>query len=682
LWSLVPPVAVEPPAVQDEAWPRSDIDRFILAKLEKTGLAPVKDASPRSLIRRIFFDLIGLPPAPEEADAFAAEPTQQRLAELVDRLLALPQFGERWGRHWLDVARFAESSGREFNFTYPHAWPYRNWVIDSLNADKPYDQFIREQIAGDLLPAGGEAYENERRLGTGFLAVGPKRHSAGLRDFRAEMVDDQIDTTMRAILGLTVACARCHDHKFDPIPTRDYYALAGVFQSTEPLYGTIDQQYSRYVTEVVPFGPDAAAKYEAAQAFDKRLAEAKKDLETKQSGLKKRELAEVAPPPDPDFDGSEKVKAALAALRSEVAEAGADLKSLEENRPPPPPYGFAVKEGEKPQNARIAIRGELGDLGDAVPRSCLSAVSIDGVEPPPDDASGRLQLAQWLTSRDNPLTARVLVNRVWHHLFGRGLVQTVDNFGNLGRPPSHPELLDTLADEFMEDGWSLKRLIRRIVTSRVYQLSTAMNESAQSIDPDNTHLWRANLRRLDAESLRDAILSVSGQLDLSRPEGSSVTGLGDVLVRGVPLEKLQPPSNHRSVYLPVIRDYLPEMFDLFDFPSPSLVSGGRATTTVPPQELFLQNSPLVIELSAHAAERVLDAAGDVEEGGVEYAYKLTLSRPPTHEEHVRAIGFIDEATKKWETAEKKTDESRKQAWAGLMQALMASAEFRYLVENE
>ena len=683
LWSLQPPRQTAPPEVENRQWPRSVIDRFVLAKIEQQGMTPTRDASREALVRRAYFDLIGLPPTPHEVADFLADKSATALEKVVDRLLASPLFGERWGRHWLDVVRFAESSGREFNFTYPHAWPYRNYVIDAFNQDTPYDQFICEQVAGDLLP---DRNDDAARIATGFLAVGPKRHNDGGLPFFMDIADDQIDTTFRAVMGLTLACARCHDHKFDPIPTTDYYALAGIFLSTEPLYGTIKQEYSNSPTDVYPFGPDAQPKHVAFAAHQQKLAElrAKRDEKDKEFSKVKYELrskrGDETQAEDADSELIAELKKQKADLEQQVEAFDKQLEELQASAPPAPKYSVSARDRDKPTDSHVALGGVATQKGDIVPRGFLQAISVPDAPAIDPQQSVRLQLAAWLSSRQNPLTARVMVNRIWHHLFGRGIVETVDNFGTLGKEPSHPELLDYLAREFMHGDWSVKRMIRSMVLCRTYGLSTERVAANDLIDPDNRWFWRATVRRLEAESIRDAILAVSGQLDRTPPEGSTVTALGDKLLDHISFEELQPPSNHRSVYLPVLRDYLPELFELFDFPSPSLVTGRRATTNVSTQTLYLRNSPFVAEQSKHTARRVLNRGpiGDGER--IEYLYRLAVSRPPSPEELQSALAFLASAQAKLASDQAEGPDPQLATWAALAQAMFASAEFRYLVD--
>jgi hypothetical protein len=709
-WSFQSPVAVENPPVEQSAWPRSRIDYFVLARLEAKGLKPVADANRRTLVRRVFFDLVGLPPTTAEVEQFVADDSPEALGALIDRLLESPRFGERWGRHWLDVVRYAESSGMEFNFTYPHAWPYRDYVIDALNQDKPYDVFLREQIAGDLMPVGegdSPAAIEARRVAPSILAFGPKRHNSGGTEFRMDVVDDQINTVFRATLAMTVSCARCHDHKFDPIPTKDYYALAGIFLSTEPLYGTIKQKYSNNPTELLPVGPDAAAAHAATEDHDKKSKEADKQLAAKRGELKKATeaekvatekkaaaeeqvqaktaAAEDGAAPDPAAQqtleqavaGLQETVARVAALKGEISTLEASLAELKKNKPARPHYSMTVRDRAKPADTKVAVRGNFRELGESAPRGFLTAVQVPDSPKVDASRSGRLELAEWIASRDNPLTARVMVNRIWHHLFGRGLVASVDNFGLIGKQPSHPQLLDTLALQFTADGWSVKRMIRSIMLSRAYQLSSEPAGANMEIDPDNRLFWRATPRRLEAEAIRDAILAVSGQLALDRPVGSSVTGLGDQLVRGIPTSKIQPPSNHRSVYLPVVRDYVPELFDLFDFPSPSLVNGRRSVTNVPSQALYLRNSPFVAEQAKHAARRLLaspQASADGDRANL--AVRWALARDITEDERAGALQLVQ----KIQQNEAAGSERQVDAWAAWFHTLFTTAEFRFLVD--
>jgi hypothetical protein len=560
------------------------------------------------------------------------------------------------------LARYAESSGMEFNFTYPHAWPYRDYVIDAFNQDKPYDRFITEQLAGDLLPSEDWQQRDEQRLATGFLAVGPKRHNAGTTTFRMEMVDDQIKATTEAFLGLTVGCARCHDHKFDPIPTTDYYSLAGIFLSTETLYGTTKIKYSRHPTAKIPFGSKAAERHATYQAHQAKQKAAEDELKKKEAALKKLKK---------ESKKQKKLEQAIADLKAKV-------KRLKAEAPQPPQYGMGAREG-KPSDTHVAVGGDPNNRGDTMARGFLSAVSIPGTPGIDKKSSGRLQLARWITAPENPLTARVMVNRIWHHLFGRGLVASVNNFGMLGERPSHPALLDHLAVRFQEEGWSIKQLIRRLVRSRVYQLSTHKEDQRFAQDPDNILLWRMRPRRLEVEPLRDAILAVSGQLDRRRPEGSSVTALGQQLARGVSAEKLNPKNPHRTVYLPVVRHYAAEMLQEFDFAASSLVVGDRAETTTSQQALFFLNNAFILEQAAAAAKRLQRDVPDDRAAQIRLAYLRTVSRAPTAAERQRAETFLRKTAEVLAPADLNKAARQQTALASFVQALFGSAEFRYLL---
>ena len=664
-WAFRKPEARKVPQPKEANWVRSDLDRFILSKLEVSGLNPGKDVSKATLLRRIYFDLIGLPPTPDQMKSFLADDSPKAFDKMVDDLLASSQFGERWGRHWMDVARYAESTGMERNFTYPHAWRYRDYVIKSFNEDKPYDLFVKEQVAGDLMVSKDAKQEAERLVATGFLAMGPKSlNQRDKRIFTMDIVDEQIDVATRATLGLSVACARCHDHKFDPIPTEDYYALAGIFRSTKTHYGTAKGNGNRQTGSLIPMGEDAKElkaeldryKREMA-ALGKQLKKAQKQLQV----LKRRK-------------NDEGMQAKMDECAEDVRETNAQLKQMKKNSPKAPQYAMGVQDGKDLVNIRVHLRGDVDTLGATIQRGYLTALPIKEASRPKIEESGRLQLAEWLTHEENPLAARVMVNRIWHHLFGQGIVRTVDNFGSSGEAPSHPELLDYLALRFQANGWSIKQAIREIVLSRTYQLASSGNADNFKKDPENKLLWRANVRRLEAEALRDAMLSASGELDVEPVKGSAVAKAGNGNVgRGVtiPRDSLENVS-HRSVYLPIVRNLLPEFLRAFDFAEPSMIVGRRQETTVPSQALFLLNSPFVIKQASAMAKNLLAEGKSAPETLVEKAYERTLSRPPSEEELLQAMKFHQIAS----SAKGELDSS--DALAHLCHALFASAEFRYL----
>jgi hypothetical protein len=655
-WAFQPPKGTRPPAVKEAAWPRGDIDRFLLAGLEAKGLRPVADAEPRALLRRLTFDLTGLPPKPEEVEGFvkahAANP-RAALEAAVDRLLASPQFGERWGRHWLDVARYAESSGRTANFAYPHAWRYRDYVIAAFNADKPYDQFIREQLAGDLLPAKDDKQKAELVIATGFLAIGAKAHDErNRRQFQMDVADEQIDATFQAFQGLTAACARCHDHKFDPIPQKDYYALAGIFRSTETCYGTIRVFLNNHPSPVVNLPKDAGVTMPLEPLTEERRA----SIEQQMKDVRER-MSKVT--------GGQNAFLQRIFMRDRITTLQSQLNMYESDGTPRP-VAMGVREARFASDSRVYNRGELSQPGDTVSRGFPQVLTKK--QPTIQSGSGRRELADWIASKHNPLTARVMANRVWLHLLGRGLVPTPDNFGASGQPASNPALLDHLALSFIDNGWSVKKLIRTIVLSRAYQLSSRFDAKNFEADPDNVLVWRVPKRRLEAEALRDAMLAVAGRLDLTPPKGSAQARAGEGNLgfgfRGAGPGRADA-DTHRTVYLPVVRDRLPELLTLFDFPDPSLIIGERATTTVPAQALYLMNNPFVLRQAEALADRLLAGAGD-DPGRLARAYQLCYARPPSDEELKSAQKFIEDYGKK---------QTSRSAWAALCQALFVSAEF-------
>jgi hypothetical protein len=597
--------------------------------------------------------------------SFLADDSPKAFEKVVDELLASRQFGERWGRHWMDVARYAESTGMERNFTYPHAWRYRDYVIKSFNEDKPYNRFIKEQIAGDLMVSDDPKQETENLVATGFLAMGPKSlNQKDKRIFTMDIVDEQIDVATRATLGLSVSCARCHDHKFDPIPTEDYYALAGIFRSTNTLYGTAKGNGNRQIGGLIPMGENAREQKakldrhrQEVAALGKKLKKAQKQLTV----LKRKKEEEGM---------QEKMEECAEQVRS----TNARIKELRKNTPEGPAFAMGVQDGGKPLNVRVHMRGDVDTLGATIQRGYLTALPVKQAPRPKMEQSGRLQLAEWLTHEDNPLFARVMANRIWHHLFGQGIVRTVDNFGSSGEAPSHPELLDYLALRFQANGWSTKKAIREIALSRTYQLSSSENADNFKKDPENKLLWRANVRRLQAEALRDAILAASGQLDLETVQRSAVAKVGNGNIgRGVTIPRNALDNvSHRSVYLPIVRNLLPEFLRAFDFAEPSMIVGRRQETTVPAQALFLLNSTFVTKQAQAMANTILGEGNSAPETLVTQAYQRALSRSPTEDELARAMKFHQEAL------DDKGDDDNDNALAHLCHALFASAEFRYL----
>jgi hypothetical protein len=665
-WAMLPPQIV----------PGASIDSLVGAKLVEKKLKPNAPASRAALERRLHLDLTGLLPS-EVSD-------KADLSGLIDGLLSSPHFGERWGRHWLDIARYADSNGRDRNVMNYHAWRYRDYVIASFNADKPYDAFIQEQIAGDLMSAKGTAQRDERLTATAFLSLGAKAFEELKQDlFHMDVVDEQIEVISRGVLGLSVACARCHDHKFDPIPTADYYAIAGILRSTQPLFGHGPRGIKATMfhhTEFHALGGEAGQKLApAALAYftkldadmlamhtarsdryrvQKRLPEAKRAVESATGAAKAKAEAE------------------LKAMEAEIIEWNVKIKKLEDNvealkdaAPPQPAWTMGARDREAISDCRIHLRGETTSLGDTVPRGFLQVISIPGAKPPAKTQSGRLELAQWLTHRDNPLTARMMVNRVWQKLFGRALVTTPDDFGVNGAKPSHPELLDHLAVRFMQQGWSVKKLIREIVLSQAYQRSSDHSENGVQSDPDNVWLWRMAPRPVEVEVLRDSILALSGQLDPYPPQKPFLDRLHPQ--KDAELFTFKPfltveviVDHHRSVYLPVVRGTLPEMFPLFNFAPPERPVAQREESLVPAQSLFLMNNAWVLEQARHTATRLLsDTTLTDDAQRLRRLYERAFFRAPTPAEQARALAYL-------QTGGPET------AWTSLCQTIIASAEFR------
>ncbi|MGI9470603.1 MAG: PSD1 and planctomycete cytochrome C domain-containing protein [Rubripirellula sp.] len=533
-WAYKKPVKQSLPDVEDDRWPNTPLDKFVLAKIEQSGLKPAEDAQAYKVLRRLSFDLVGLPPTPQQIAFFNKqwkESPDQAVAYIVDQLLEKEQFGERWGRHWLDVARFGESTGREVNMTFPHAWRYRDYVIDSFNEDKPFDRFVQEQVAGDLLPAKTDEDWTRNLIATSFLAIGPKNVNEQNRvQFAADLVDEQIDATTRVFMGTSVACARCHDHKFDPIPQTDYYALAGVFGSATTYWGIPPSEFGNFTTaQTKRTSSLLLLPVDDPSPFDKRYSRDElAELKTQFSQLRLDAAAARRARSSGTVDAQAAIRARLR-TSNELSALSGKLAVVDENGQPRS-YCMGVQEKGNPEDARLLVRGEIDQPAQTVRRGfpqvlCSTSPTID------QDSSGRLEFARWIGSSENPLTARVMVNRIWQHLIGQGIVTSTENFGSTGQAPSHPELLDYLAVEFMESDWSVKSMVRLIATSHVYRISSDFDQRDHEYDPDNTLVWRANPRRLDAEAIRDAMLSISGEIDFDRPRGSEVAKAGYVRVR-------------------------------------------------------------------------------------------------------------------------------------------------------
>jgi hypothetical protein len=665
-WSFKSPIKPSVPAVSHPEWSESMIDRFVSAKLEAAGMTPSRRADSRTLIRRVTFDLNGLPPSRSDIQEFLADERPDAFSRLVDRLLASPAYGERWGRHWLDVARYADSNGLDENIAHGNAWRYRDYVVDSFNRDNPFNRFIVEQLAGDLLPAMDEAILHEQLTATGFLSIGPKvLAEVNEAKMRMDIIDEQIDAVGRVFLGLTLGCARCHDHKFDPVDISDYYGLAGIFKSTR----TMDT-YTKVAKWHENLLPSAAATQLQA-SYNEQVAAAKQSLEMfvmQADQAARQSLAADAKPP-------EKLEELYPeSTRMELATKREQLANLEKT-PPELPAAMGVTEDQITELA-IHLRGDPQKLGDIVPRRTPQV--IRSVDSPnfPADASGRRQLADWLINPRHPLTARVLVNRIWARHFGEGLVRTTENFGLLGEPPSHPELLDWLAIRFAED-WSQKTLHRQILDSSTYQQQAAGSDDVISQDPENRLLGRAAVRRLEAEEFRDALLVVSDQLD------STIGGsLLKVKNRGylfdhTSIDLSDYSSQRRSLYLPVIRNNVYDLFQLLDFPDPALPSGSRVTTTVAPQALLMLNSDFVMQSADQLARRLLSNFAS-DEQRIAGMFVIAYGREATPQEMSTSRSFLDELQQTLETEGFDKSQRQIQCWNILCHATLASNEFIYL----
>jgi hypothetical protein len=669
-WAFIPPQHPVPPSPGEDDWSQSPLDTFVLATLRRHQLDPAPPADKRTLIRRATFGLIGLPPSPEEVDAFLQDNSPDAFAKVVDRLLSSPHYGERWGRHWLDVARYADSNGQDENRTMANAFRYRDYVVQSFNEDKPFDIFIREQLAGDLLPTPASPEVTfSRRTATGFLVLGPKLLAEQDKPkLLMDIVDEQIDVVTRAFLGLTVSCARCHDHKFDPVSARDYYALAGIFKSTR----TMEHLNFESKWHERPLAP--AEKVAASEAHKKELDQVQASLDklVKEAGQSLKETLkngeELPNDPRPLHP---------AAIRDQLAVLELEKERLVKSAPPEIPLALAVEEGEI-TDLPVHIRGSHLSLeADPVPRGFLEVItSVPPAAIPPDE-SGRRQLADWLSHPEHPLTSRVIVNRIWQGHFGEGLVRSPDNFGLTGELPSHPELLDWLAREFIRQGGSLKQLHRLMLLSSTYQMSSQWNSEAAALDPGNRLLWRMNRQRLPAEPVRDALLVLGGALDPA-VGGSLLTLQNYAYARTSGDFNRVFSSPRRSIYLPVIRSTIYDLFGIFDYPDAALPMPQRPATVVPHQALFFLNSPLVLEHSEKFAQRLL-ARTDLDDAGrIRQAYLEAFARPVRAEEFEESVLFLDQLQSLASNSLAPAKEARQKVWQHFCQTLLAASEFIYV----
>ena len=641
-WSFQPVSNPPVPAVQDAAWARGDIDRFLLAKMEERGVLPAGDADKRVLLRRATYDLTGMPPTPEEMRAFLADASADAFAKVVERLLASPRYGEQWGRHWLDVVRYADTSGCNSDFPVPSAYRYRNYVIAAFNADKPYDQFLREQIAGDLLPSAGDEDRFQKIIATGYLATA-RRFGSGAHDFNLTL-EDLIDNLGKTVLGLSLGCARCHDHKFDPVSARDYYALYGIFESTRFAFpGTESLKHTKDFTPLLADPAEMEKRLaegrELAQidARVKKLREEKKTLERTEKLAAAKKPRPLPSLHDEDNVPVEKPPRTAKDAQREIEAAAVREKELVQNADAYP-KAYAVMESNRIANARLHKKGDVRSPGDEVPRGFLTVLGGQTL-PPESRGSGRRELADWLTDRANPLTARVMVNRIWQHHFGRGLVKTPNDFGVRGERPTHPELLDWLAQRFVASGWSVKAMHRAMMLSRAYQMASDTTPAAAEKDANNDLLSHFNRRRLRAEELRDSILGIAGTLDPS-PGGPHP------FTRESTWEYTQHkqffgdfPTNKRSVYLMQQRLRRQAFLATFDGADTNATTAIRPVSNTPLQALWMMNAKFAHEQAAALAERVTREIRD-ETTRLSHVSELILGRPAEPDEIKAAQDYL------------------------------------------
>jgi len=690
-WAFQPVAKPVVPAVQQKTWGANEIDSFVLAALEAKGLKPNPRADKVTLLRRVSLDLTGLPPTPEEVQAFVADNSPQAWQKVVDRLLASPHYGERWARHWLDLARYADSEGFKADETRPNIWRYRDYVIQSMNADKPYDRFIKEQIAGD------ELYPNDpaAMVATGFNRHFPDEYNArNLMQRRQELLQDVTDVVGSTFLGLTYGCAKCHDHKFDPILHKDYYRLQAFFANTR-----IDDDLSLAAPEV---RKEWQVKRAAWEEKTKDIRAAMSKIVQPQLKIMWDDGFEKFPPEIQDavmtaaekrtpFQWQMYYKAkpqlvyseedAAKKLRGEPAKQykalQAQLAQFDAIKPVDLPVAQAMIDGDHaaPKTHVLAVGNYAVPMYEVEPGflSILDPTPAKIVKPANVNSSGRrTALANWLADAKNPLSTRVIVNRVWHYHFGRGLVGTPSDFGLMGERPSHPQLLDYLTSHFVENGWSIKKLHRQILLSSTYQQSSANNELASQTDPENKLLWRYSRRRLEGETVRDSILSVSGALNAKMYGPGVFPPLppGVVTRGGWKKDEDSSEANRRSVYVFVRRNTRYPMFEAFDMPDTHESCARRNNTVTPGQALELMNNELVFAWSKDLAKRVSNDAGMTPQARVERAYRLVYSRPPKAEETASALAFLER--------QDKITGSREASFVDLCHMMLNSNEFLYL----
>ena len=709
-WAFQPVTDPSPPSVRNAAWPLDPVDLFVLAKQEQASLQPAGDADRYTWLRRVSLDLTGLPPEPAEILEFVKDNAPDACGKVVDRLLASRAYGERWARHWLDLTGYADMIGTSNNVYAEHAWRYRDYVVAAFNADKPFDEFVREQIAGDLLPAKSTEDRAENIVATGFLMVGDVEI---VNPDKAKMETDHIDTQMikigQTFLGLTLGCARCHDHKFDPIGLEDYYGIAGALRSSPSSHKMPDMGvWSTLNSTVLPETPaQLAARRTLEEETRQRIANLKTEQQTlteekaaltkqlaalgnpaapaPQAGVTDNAQREIAPaePAKPAVDKDALTKR-RDAVETQLKKISGDIKHAEFFADKTP-RAFAMNDGSQPADMPVYIRGNPYAPGAVMPRGAVRVASWDRFPDIPAGQSGRLQLAHWLADKRNPLTARVTVNRIWQKLFGEGLVRSVDYFGVRGEKPSHPELLDHLATRFMKGGWSQKALLKALVLSRSYRLSSANDTAAGKIDPENKLFWRMHRQRLDAEALRDSMLAISGELTRNSAGPALVLenpdNCGALALKGVNppnyAHKVPRPSQEfeRTLYLPVLRNGFagPDRIrNFFDFVNPAQTAGQRPQTVVPTQALFLLNNELLRKRAGTLAKK-LSETGQDRDARIAELWLRVLNRPASSEERHDAVAFLDELAPLFK--DKPSADSL--AWHELCHSLLASNLFLF-----
>jgi cytochrome c553 len=661
-WAFSLPTALAPADVTEPAVTENDrianpIDQFIFAELEATGLAAVRTADRRTLIRRATFDLTGLPPTPEEIEAFVADDSAAAYPRLIERLLDRTAYGERWGRHWLDLARYADTAGDASDYPVPEAYLYRNYVIDAFNQDLPYNAFIREQIAGDLLSYADDDERWRQVIATGYLAIA-RRIGVSPHAEKHVMLEDVIDNLGKTFLGLSLGCARCHDHKFDPVSTNDYYALYGIFDSSVfPHAGAEHKQ--RRADFVYRLGK---------KQLDAVLGPYQKELDHWQEKIDaaRERKKKIRDQPGTEAEQQELISQAKIYWR-EHNKIAKTFPKIE--------IAYAISEGN-PHDVAVQKQGDPGLKGDVIRRGFLQLLG-GGQLPEGHPQSGRRELAEWIADPENPLTARVMVNRIWHYHFGRGLVPSTSDFGLRGESPSHPPLLDYLARYFIEHGWSVKAMHRLIMLSTTYRLSSDEMAEGLAADPENRLLWRAARRRLSAEQVRDAVLAFSGQLDRSPGVQHPFPHYLTFNYRQHEPFKEEYRTQKRSVYMLQQRIQKIPFVDLFDGPDGNLPFAERKVTSTALQSLYLMNSPFIHAQSEAIAERLLAAAG-ADPVRVAWAYATIFGRPPAEAEVAEAEKFMEKAQQQLTAADTSEAGQSQLAWAAYLRSMLASNAFLYV----